>query len=266
MIKVNNKHWISTASPLENKEINPGLLFSTDTTDFSKKTEFHSHPWIQFIYTRTGTVYVEVDAKFWHLPPLHGVWIPKGSLHSLWSSEKAEYVCININKDYDRAMNNTGSKLVEITPIIDSYSEYFLSHSAGFIKAQELKECAFIHFLLELNEVSFTLPYPVTPELIALCREIQSEPGLSHTPEQCAKKLSISMSTFVRRFKKETGLTYQEWRLRMRLLQSITRIRKNESILNIALDTGYSSASAYIYAFKKVFGISPTKYDSNHQK
>lgn len=65
------------------------------------------------------------------------------------------------------------------------------------------------------------------------------------------------MSTFVRRFKKETGMTYQEWRLRMRLLQSITRVRKNESIFNIALDTGYSSASAYIYAFKKVFGVSP---------
>ncbi|WP_369308234.1 helix-turn-helix domain-containing protein [Providencia rettgeri] len=83
----------------------------------------------------------------------------------------------------------------------------------------------------------------------------------AHTPEQCAQKLNISTSTFVRRFKKETGLTYQKWRLRMRLLQSISRIKKNENILNIALDIGYSSASAYIYAFKKVFGISPTKYN-----
>ncbi|EGT0669073.1 TPA: helix-turn-helix domain-containing protein [Citrobacter freundii] len=265
MIKINNKHWISTSSPLENKKINTGLLFSTDTTDFSKKTEFHSHSWIQFIYTRTGTVYVEVDEKFWHLPPLHGVWLPKDSSHALWSSEKAEYICININKDFDGALNNVVSKLVEITPIIDSYSAYFLSHSHELIKAQELKECAFIHFLIELNEVSFTLPYPVSPELIALCREIQAESGLSHTPEQCAEKLSISMSTFVRRFKKETGMTYQEWRLRMRLLQSITRVRKNESIFNIALDTGYSSASAYIYAFKKVFGVSPTRYNIDNQ-
>ncbi|MZI87997.1 AraC family transcriptional regulator [Dickeya dianthicola] len=226
MIKVNKKEWKSTSSPLERVSLEQRLLFSTDTTDFSKKTESHSHNWIQFIYTRTGTVYVEVDGKFLHLPPLHGVWIPKNNEHSLWSSEKAGYICINVNGDFAENIPNIDCKIVEVSTLVDSYAEYFMKCSLEEVKNIELKEHVFFQFLTELNEVDFTLPYPISSELIALCREIQSDPGLPHSPEECEQKLNISLSTFVRRFKKETGLTYQEWRQRMRLLKSITRIKK----------------------------------------
>lgn len=263
MIKINRNHWKQTTSPLDKVEIQKGLLFCMDIADFSKKTEVHSHAWIQFIYTRTGTVYVEVNSKFYHVPPLHGVWIPKESEHVLWSSEQSEYVCININRTFDIVSNGEESKIVEISPIVDTYVDYFLLNDADQIKEIELKESAFMQFLAELNEVDFTLPYPHSQELLHLCQQIQADSGAPHTPEQCANKLNISQSTFVRRFKKETGLTYQEWRQRLRLLQSIRRVKEKESILNIALDAGYSSASSYIYAFKKTFGVSPTKYIIN---
>lgn len=263
MIKINRNQWQSRLSPLNSITIEPGLLFCTDITDYSKKTESHSHNWIQFIYTRTGTVYVEVNEKLCHLPPFHGVWIPKNNKHVLWSSEKAEYVCVNINKDFGEITRGVDCRIVEISSMVDVYVDYFLSNSAGKIKELELKENAFLHFLSELDEVNFTLPYPSSKELVAICQEIQADPGAPHTPEDCARKLNISQSTFVRRFKKETGLNYQEWRQRMRLLQSISRVKGRERIINIAIDIGYSSASSYIYAFKKVFGVSPTKYISN---
>lgn len=262
MININRNRWEPTSSPLENKSIEQGLLFCIDITDCSKKTSSHAHPWSQFIYTRTGTVYVEVDSKFWHLPPHHGVWIPKNYEHILWSAEKAEYVCINVNKDFT-VIKDVSCKVVEVSPLVDTYAEYFLTSYPEAGSGLELKESAFIQFLSELSEVNFTLPYPNSKELVAICQEIQSDPGSPHTPEDCARKLNISQSTFVRRFKKETGLTYQEWRQRMRLLESISRVKGKESILNIAIDIGYSSASSYIYAFKKVFGISPVKYISN---
>ncbi|OBW94964.1 AraC family transcriptional regulator [Gallibacterium salpingitidis] len=270
MININKKHlkkseteWKTTLSPLLNSSIPNQLLFSTDITDFSKKTIAHSHTWVQFIYTRTGTVYVEINNQFWHLPPLHGVWIPKNYEHTFWSSEKAEYISININDRFAPYLEHIHCQVVEVSPLIDAYTEYLMQTTKQPTKDLALKEQTFISLLTELAPVNFTLPYPNSPELLTLCRAIQSEPSLPHTPENCARILNISLSTFIRRFKKETGMTYQEWRQQMRLLHSITRLKKGDNILNIALDSGYSSSSSYIYAFKKHFGVSPTKYINN---
>lgn len=261
MIKVNKKEdWVSKTTPLNNEEIDQRLLVVTDITDFPKKTVCHSHNWVQFIYTRTGTVYVEVNGKFWHLPPLHGVWIPKNYEHTFWSSEKSEYICININDDFRQDIRDISCKLVEVSNLVDCYSSYLMTSDKEKGDNLSIKEQAFIKFLIELPEVDFTLPYPASAELIHLCREIQSSPSQPHSPEECAQKLNISLSTFVRKFKKETGMTYQEWRQRMRLLQSISYLKQGQNVLNVALDMGYSSASSYIYAFKKNFGVSPTKY------
>lgn len=262
MIKINKKEqkndWILAKSPLSQMTLEVPLLISKDKSHCSKKTVTHFHSWVQFIYTRIGTVYVEVDGKFRHLPALHGVWIPKNMEHTFWSSENAEYIAVNLDQGLINNFGEISCKIVEITPLVDYYTSYLMDNQ--LMNVLTVKGQAYLQLLLELIEVDFTLPYPTSQEFILLCREIQATPSLLHSPDECAEKLNMSQSTFIRRFKKETGITYQEWRQRMRLLQSIERIKQGDNILNIALDIGYSSASSYIYAFKKNFGVPPTKY------
>ena len=66
-------------------------------------------------------------------------------------------------------------------------------------------------------------------------------------------------------FKRECGVFFNEYLMRVRISHSIALLRKPELKINeIALQTGFSSASYFIKCFKEFTGISPAKYRIDH--
>ncbi|TIH44716.1 helix-turn-helix domain-containing protein, partial [Klebsiella pneumoniae] len=51
-----------------------------------------------------------------------------------------------------------------------------------------------------------------------------------------------------------------EWRRRMRLMLSLPRLAAGASILEVAMEHGYQSPSAFAAMFKRTFGIAPSQY------
>jgi AraC-like DNA-binding protein len=70
----------------------------------------------------------------------------------------------------------------------------------------------------------------------------------------------MSVRTFSRRFKKETGVAFSEWKKRVRLLESVVMLKNKRSVTQVALDLGYSSPAAFTFAFRAMFGVPPTRY------
>lgn len=52
-------------------------------------------------------------------------------------------------------------------------------------------------------------------------------------------------------------MNYRLWRQRQRLLASLNALEAGDSVTSAALDSGYDSTSAYIAAFKGLFGFTP---------
>jgi AraC-like DNA-binding protein len=61
----------------------------------------------------------------------------------------------------------------------------------------------------------------------------------------------------MRLFQRETGLSFRGWRQRMRLLSSLGTLEQGRSVTEAALSCGYDSTSAFIAAFKGLFGVTP---------
>jgi len=61
----------------------------------------------------------------------------------------------------------------------------------------------------------------------------------------------------MRLFQRETGLSFRGWRQRARLLSSLGALENGDSVTNTALACGYDSTSAFIAAFKGLFGFTP---------
>ncbi len=59
---------------------------------------------------------------------------------------------------------------------------------------------------------------------------------------------------------KEFAQSFAMWRRNIRLVLSLQLLSSNKSIQEIAIELGYASDSAYIYAFKKMFNQTPSKY------
>ena len=80
---------------------------------------------------------------------------------------------------------------------------------------------------------------------------------MNETVDDLAKQHAIARRTLERRFREETGMSFGMWRQKARLLDSIRLLAEGKSVTDAALESGYSSMSAFIAAFKGTFGCTP---------
>ena len=75
-----------------------------------------------------------------------------------------------------------------------------------------------------------------------------------------SERLNLDQKTIQRLFRKETGMTFGQWRQQARLLLALERIAVGEKIIDVALELGYESPSAFTSMFKKQFGKTPSHF------
>ncbi len=82
-----------------------------------------------------------------------------------------------------------------------------------------------------------------------------------NTVQEAARAAGFSTFHFIRRFKRETGMTPGEFLLRYRIVRAMNLLAGTEdSIAAVGRTVGYGDASAFSRAFQKVTGSSPRDY------
>lgn len=89
-----------------------------------------------------------------------------------------------------------------------------------------------------------------------VAQALTSDPGDPTSLEEWARRLHVSVKTLQRDFVKEFGLSYSQWRTRLRLLASRVLL-ETTPVTEVAHRVGYASTSAFIVAFTREFGITP---------
>ncbi|WP_245419938.1 helix-turn-helix domain-containing protein [Phyllobacterium salinisoli] len=72
-----------------------------------------------------------------------------------------------------------------------------------------------------------------------------------------ASRQGTSEKTIGRIFRRETGMSYQQWRQQWRLLKAVELLAGGRSITSAAFDLGFASDSAFIAFFKGTTGYTP---------
>jgi AraC-like DNA-binding protein len=70
----------------------------------------------------------------------------------------------------------------------------------------------------------------------------------------------MSGRTLARRFEAELGMSLRSWRHRLRLFKAIELLGGGLGVTQAALELGYGSTSAFVYAFRTDMGCSPQAY------
>lgn len=109
---------------------------------------------------------------------------------------------------------------------------------------------------------SFGLSLPHDPRILRVAQLLLDSPADARGFEAWAALAGVSERTLGRRFFEETGFSFTNWRQRARLLRSLEMLANGEPVTTIAIDLGYSTASAFIALFKRVFGETPASYRS----
>jgi len=86
------------------------------------------------------------------------------------------------------------------------------------------------------------------------------DPADTRSSNAWAKALGMSPRTLTRQFEAEMGLSLRSWRRRLRLLRAIELLGSGTTVTETAMQLGYGSASAFVFAFRTEMGMSPHAY------
>lgn len=104
------------------------------------------------------------------------------------------------------------------------------------------------------------LPYARHPGLLGVLEGMQADPGDNRPLAHWAAQVHVSERTLARQFVRELGMSFGEWRQRLRYLAAIEALDSEHSVQHVAFDLGYSTASAFIAMFQRHAGCTPEQY------
>jgi AraC-like DNA-binding protein len=107
-----------------------------------------------------------------------------------------------------------------------------------------------------------------TQLFLPACTDARLKRALDFTAERSDAKLAevcaiagMSERSLRRHLRAETGLTWEAWRQRSRLLQAISMLGETEApIIEVAAACGFESPSAFAKAFRAALGEAPSDY------
>lgn len=70
----------------------------------------------------------------------------------------------------------------------------------------------------------------------------------------------MSERTLARRFEAELGMSLRTWRRHLRLFKAIEFLGGGLGVTQTAMELGYGSTSAFVFAFRSEMGSSPQAY------
>jgi transcriptional regulator GlxA family with amidase domain len=108
--------------------------------------------------------------------------------------------------------------------------------------------------------LSLDLRLPEDRRLRALCEALLEDPGATFGLEEWAPKVAASPRTLARLFQQELGMTFGQWRQRVRLAHAAVLVSVGQPLATVAASLGYESASAFSAMFKRALGRSPREF------
>lgn len=245
------------------EDIPRGVVVTANEYVAGSSFPVHRHRRGQFAFASRGTISVATPQGRWLVPPQRACWVPAGIPHEMTMRGHVTMLNVFVSPQEVRAQQLPADCGVHgVSPLlrhlleeaIDLPALYELEGRAGKLMSLLLAEIAV------MPRLSLHAPLPADPRLAAACRCLFDAPSLAFGLDRMAAEAGMSRRTFTRQFRKQTGVSFAQWRQQVCLLAAIERLSAGQAITRIALDLGYVSPSAFSSVFRRVLGIPPSQY------
>jgi AraC-like DNA-binding protein/mannose-6-phosphate isomerase-like protein (cupin superfamily) len=221
---------------------------------------FHRHRRAQFLYAATGLMRVETAEASWTVPTQRAVLIPPDVDHQVLMdgvSTRSLYLEPSAVPWFPARC-----QVVEVSPLLRALLLAAVELPAGYDRHG--RDGALVDLVLhEIRSVTplpLDLPMPSRADLRSLCQAFASAPSVQQPPAQWAEQLRVSLRTFNRLFRAETGLTFQQWRQRACVLHAIRLLSTGVTVTQTASALGYDTPAAFSAMFAQQAGSPPKSF------
>ncbi len=223
----------------------------------------HAHEWHQLIYVSAGLMSVATAAGSWVAPATWAVWVPAGIRHGIRFVVDSAFRTAYFRPDW------TGNYPAGCTVICVSalLRELILrTITIGKLDRRQPLEIAIAELMVSEFQVlgarSLGLKQPTGEAMRRAATLMTDRDPRSATVASLARAAGAGTRTFERRFFAETGMTPGRWRQHQAMLAGLESLAAGMPIKSVAVQSGYRTASAFIAAFRKIFGTTPGNYFS----
>lgn len=221
----------------------------------------HAHGWNQVVYAISGVLTVTVEGRSLVISPQQAVWLPTGLRHRVGSLLGAEFRSLWIADEAGASLPKSPT-VFSVSPLlqaliieaaaveVEADRDGYASRVTGLILDQ----------LRRARSLPAALPWPRDGAMAKLCEALYADPADPRGPQEWGKELGMSERTLARRFEAEMGMSLRSWRRRLRLFRAIELLGGGLGVTQTAMELGYGSTSAFVYAFRTEMGCSPQVY------
>ena len=216
----------------------------------------------QLIHAVSGAMTVCTDHGSWVVPPTRGVWVPAGVEHWITMAGAVRMRTLFIAPERATALPDQCA-VVAVSPLLRELILAALTvdqHAATSRDVQVLDLA--VEEIRSLEVQPLHLPMPAEPRITRICHALLADPADKRPLAAWAAWAGLSERTAARAFIASCGMSFGRWRQQLRLIDALTRLARGEPVLNVALDLGYDSPSAFSAMFRKALGRPPSAYFS----
>ncbi len=225
---------------------------------------WHAHRRGQLVHAAEGVLVVSTAEGRWVVPPARAVWVPAGRRHVVASNRPFRLLTLYVDREVAPLPDACRVVAVDalVRELLVSAAAFGRDYPAG--GAEERLVRVILDRLPALAVAPLLhLPAPHSAQLVKLTAQLAEAPADRRTLDAWAARVGLTTRTAARRFVSETGLTFGQWRLQLRLLAALELLGAGESVTAVAFAVGYDDVSSFIDAFKVAMGITPGRYFSS---
>jgi AraC-like DNA-binding protein/quercetin dioxygenase-like cupin family protein len=226
----------------------------------------HSHASHQLLFAASGAMTVTGDRTSWMIPPGRAVLIPAGISHSIRMWGEVAMRSLYFPANARAPVFDAACRVISVGPLLRELILRVAEMAA--LDSRVAAEARVMSVLMDEIATSqiepLLLPLPSDVRALRAADCVLKNPAEEATADALARRCGLSTRTLERLFRAETGMRFGLWRQKARLLESVRVLVEGGSVTDAALESGYSSVSAYIAAFKKTFGATPLRFQSSN--
>jgi AraC-like DNA-binding protein/mannose-6-phosphate isomerase-like protein (cupin superfamily) len=221
----------------------------------------HRHRRGQLLYAASGVVAVSTPEGAWVAPPERAVWIPAGTQHAVRMVGAVQTRSALIWPSACPSLGQ-GCRVIAVSPLLrqllitaaDLPLEYDEQGRDGLVMRLLVAE------IVQAPIIPLVVPFPTHSALAERCHAFLEHPDAGDMIDRWADAMAMNRRSFTRLFRRETGMSFAEWRQQACLSVALPRLAAGEPVTSIALDLGYDSPASFSTMFKRVLGVTPSRY------
>jgi AraC-like DNA-binding protein len=216
----------------------------------------HRHDDHQIVYAARGVLAVTTAAGSWTAPATRAIWVPAGTVHSHQAHGELELHLVGLPANTNPLGLDEPTVLI-VSPLLRELILACTRTPTDDSPEHHRLRAVLCDQLRTSPQQPLHVPTPTVPQLKALCDILLADPADNRTLVALGRQVGASDRTLSRLFKAHLGMTFPQWRTQLRLSHALVLLAGNTPVTVVAHHCGWSSASAFIDAFRRAFGHTP---------